>query len=636
MYRLHTREKAARRFVAIVAAAICLLVAVAMALVLIQMKRQAADVPVGERVAIAEWPMSLRVPREWMPARGPLRFRGLVASFREPPRSDDARSPLSRSRTLYLMRREHPSFQPPISYCTSKLAFDLRRMVGLRVTTSDVRPAAFGPLAGAEATVRFEERPRPLLVARVGCSPTGEVYIFLLESPWGVTPGESRLLGRVVESIELTAPVMSADLSFVARRAGIEFALPEMAWVVQRGRVPLRRVSLCSAAEADHAWSLEIAHAWVSDKRPPTALIADHLRAIERRVELSTEIREMAVSGREVAEATLGGADRGRAALAVWAAGLGDGEAVLLVGRSDSDGAEALRRVARGVIATVRLRACELAIDMTEARERGKEIARSLRRGELERLWGKAETDDWYLITLGGEVTGFWRVGRRWVDQSGEEGAFGTSGGYQIVRQYRREVVAGIFEEKEELWQVTADGDGHRHWFSQSLAHRKDSLYDLEDVREPGALRLSRRVQTEGQRDVQSYEVELDETFVCDPVAEVAALVAAEDSEGRPASFTAVSLYSRQIPFTLVYRPAGRVPLSGEREAAQALAVVMQSDYDPRWARFFFDARGRLVREEHEGGLVLVLCSRQEVERAFPGARIVKSLRLQPLWRRTR
>jgi len=617
VFRIYSFQRETRPVRSIVGSAICLLVAVGLAWLLLRQKQAAvAEVPLGERSGVADWPLSLRLPKGWRPAPGRLRPRGLAVSLREPSSGRD-----EPSRVLYVIRRVDSSFQPPVAYCRFRLPVDLLGMVGHEAVVVDVRQRRFGPLAGAVATIRLKDAPRAMHMAYVGCSPNGEVYLLLLGSPWGATPGESRLLERIADTAQVTSPAMHTELGSIGREAGLAFALPAGARVVAPDWEGLPRVRLCSEASATTAWSLDVVRTWVSTQRPPEHLVADLLRKYEERLDPVTAIREVQVGARQAAEALIDGRRAGRATLGIWVARLGDRDAVLLVGRTEPAGERVLRTAAERVISTVRLTSGKAAVALDEALGQGKRILRDLRQGGLERLWGRARHDEWYVIRRGDAVIGAVRRRSAWVRPESRRRGDRTAG-YEIVRRSRYEFIAGIFEDVTEHWWVTAGGDAYRWRLSRRRVPIEDYLYRLDEVRRAGSGRLERRVELEGRRKPLSYELPVDEGFVCDEVATAAALLAARDPEARPVALATTGLYSRQSPYLLVCRPAGMVELGEQAQAAQALVVVLQRDYEASFARYFFDVRGRLIRAEFEDGTwVLQRAAAREVLRVCPAAR---------------
>jgi hypothetical protein len=596
MLEVYSQEKSAFPMRGVVASVGLLVVSIALACGVMAGRRQTSDTELGERVALGNWPISVRGPAGWLAGGGGRTTSGFV--FVE-------RSSFGQGRQVQFQRAGFRGFLPPSYYARLEMIGAILQLPESRLEGlyRNLGSAPFGPLPGWLVMVG------PLAI-HFGVAPDGTVYWAMMDSPNPITPAELRILQDVTASIEWRGPPIVEDPSSLWESLPFRFDVPAGArfWrVTDEGSAPL----ICSNDPgSEGAWHIEFLPTFLAPGREPAELVRDHL-AWRSQGKEPAEIEVRGTDSGTYARAEINRSDKSEPLQSVAVRDLGERAAVMLKGIADEAGRGPLRRAEQNILRSLR-RTGETE-DLSAEVDRGRRlIARVVR--EAGQQWSEQDREWWYLILDGGKAIGFHHGVRRAGERAGEAGFYVDDAHY-----YGLSRITSV--QARSLVFVPREGDG----VTMTVRGRRRtegmvSNWELSERHANGETALHIEWSDDTGTKV-SRTARVDSSFLADPFTDSAYFAVATEAD--PDEMVMVAASGHPLVHDVYWVKItpmieGRSGNSVLRQSGLSVSVVF--DFDPEPDLWYFDPRGNVKEIRFGGRQSLVAVSERQVYARFPSA----------------
>ncbi len=585
-----TQERPAHPGRAALVAALLLAACILLASWLIFAKARARHVALEDQPRrLPEAGLSVRLPVDWEVVQGRAdRVPGIVLELQSP------RSPAERLILFRGLTRANGTVRTDAVLAGRQLAEMFGTGELLQADWATIGPlpawmAVFGPSR--------RDRSRMHLLVRTAIAPDGQIIGLLIAVPHPPLEEDLAMLANVAGHLELTGMARVDAPEAHMRAAGILFDLPDDAKLVApqtptpADPAPL----LLQGGRRSHGWHLKIGRVPLADPRTLDQVVTSHAHNARQRIELTAETETVTVGDRTTVRMDLPATDPMENPLLIWGAEVDSQTALLLVGRAEPDGWEALVNVSTSIMAESQVTGFEEMYDLQEATRNGRQRLEALARTGLASHWHERIQDGERFRIHGPGLPPMHEV-RTYRTQTDDEG----HAWWRLSVTYPP-ATPGIALPVtiEEQWMVRDDTRAHSHRFERQQRGRPDIQYT--QLRLPDTDLVRRELAAEGRSPI-AWQVTIGDTFGCDPVLnEVLGALASED-DPQPVAFTSTEMFIEE-PYSWLALPLGDAPLPGPGAERMGRLVRLLRDYDPSPVDLYFDPQGRLWSIHFAGAL---------------------------------
>jgi hypothetical protein len=597
MYELYTQPRPGHPRWALVASALLLLITVALAQALIQIKTREYWVPLEPVRVIPRGHLQMALPAGWQERSEDLPPGVVVSLFEASER---------RPRQLLVRRAPPRPYGLPSQHAADTAAQAVNLLIPSSRPVRDDGPGQIGTLPGwtvyAESLSPFDGGRVLSCLGRSAIGPAGQMVTVLLLVPDRIQRADRQLVEQISSHIQLLDAQPVPDPAVAMETAGIHFRPPAgTRFVSHEGPdAPVRGQDavLTGGRGGDDAptgvlrmigghgrstWFLQVYRVPLIGPRAPADLVADHALNALQRADLRQTVDISTVKGREVAHLAIDAGDGTEPWIQIWCVRVDDDDALLLVGRHEPDAGSALLATCRAVAGGARFdEAGEVRFDVAAAEERALNLLDEVRTGALAAWSGPEGRSQAYrlaspALTVGREV--------RTLEPRTEDGPL-----YWGIDVHVRLDLATPRIDLRESWRIRSDGEEHQYTFTRSVSHRVEIRY--REQRDAGLTQVARELTVAGTRSATSTPI--GPLYAPEQVLLHLAGRIANDPEARPAVFEATDPFSSGSHYWLI-TPIGEAPLPGEDADRMAPAARLQRDFAPGPILLYYDRAGNLL-----------------------------------------
>jgi len=582
MYRVYTQSRPAHpRWAALVTASLLALsLLLAAWLGWAKNRRNHVALEDQDRILIGAR-LKVRLPVGWKQVRSQFAMiPGVVLELRSPHAENE----------LLLLFRGIPRPNGTVSLHAAEAGRQLAPLLGAG-TPQQTSWATIGPLPAWTAVFwpTRPDRPPMHLLVRTAMAPDGQILglLILLQHP--PIQQNFELLDDLSSHLELTDLAPADAPEAYLREAGIVFNLPpETTLFAPTGPKlsPGARL-LLSGGQADEGWFLEAGRVPLIGPRTIQQIATDYARSARQTIELPKTIQETGDAKRPTARITLPATDADPSPLLVGCAQIDPHTALLVAGRPEPQGQANLDRALANILAESHVTSYSDTLDSGQAAQRGQQLLDTLRREGLSAGWrDRVSEGEHYAIRCPGlplkqEI----RTYEMQVDQ--ERNRWWTL----RTNYLPLSPILGMPVTVEEYWSIRDDTIAHVHKYVQQLHGEPEVAYT--EVRPPDKQVVHCEMTIHKQQPIR-WQVQIDQTYNCEPVLTEATSRLATEANAHPAVFSTTEQYVQQPCYWLTI-PLGEAPLPIPGEEKQGRLVRMLRDYDLTPVDLYYGSDGRLL-----------------------------------------
>jgi hypothetical protein len=548
---------------------------------------RSTPLPLGERVAPADWPIALRLPEGWKyEVNEADRWSGQLTA-----------RPREAGGTRLLVLHSRRFGRDPLAAADQFLAEEFRDS---NAAIGSLETAAIGPVAGVRMQIEIETAAGALSVhAAAAALPTGESVILALLS----TSGSSRMhrtLRSVSESVEFVKPRLARSVGAEAERSGLECPVPAGAWYVSECPAYEPVLAFVADASEEGAWSATAWRTSVVSPRTLEDLVVDQAMTGLLRVDLGARSRTLTIEGRPAAFVEREEHDM---LDTTWAVDLGGGAVAMIRAQGPATAGDAIRAACRTLAGGARPAASWAdAFDVSAAAKLGGAVVQEVRRRGLQSFWQKPHASAWNAWKYYGDTIGYVREVREvaTTTQTGDENGTGFSG--TAESEYR---LGGRRSRSHMNWTCDAIGEAFRVVSTHKRQAGREQELEVELRRADGG---ELHISAEGGGQKRSTTVAAGENFMPDPLEGVMLRQFAKLDAGRQMVLQEAALGARR-PYAVFWRL--------EADAEGEARVRRQADFDAGRQVYVLDGSGEIERIVQGEGVELVRTERSKLERSL-------------------
>lgn len=602
MFEVYAAVQPGRPRLAILAAAALLALSLLAASLIARMKYRAIYQDLDPQVReLNEAGLRVRLPMGWQRAK--QQQPGWVIAV-QPPRVPDVR--------LIVFRGVPRPLGLPSVECRQVLA---NAAATFRTQlASEWQTTQLSQTAASSAT--FETPPTEpgagCLLGQAGMTADGQILGVLLYVPRQPLERDQALFKDVCAELALSDYEVTGDGRALMAEAGISFDPPAHCRWVQIGSQPTHRLGRLrmEGGEGRNAWYLDVARTPLVGQRSIPDLLTDHASSALGQLDHLPTPTSSQIGERTLWRVDLDLYPDDPVGVCVWSVQTSEDSALLMVGRHEQDGAEAMEGLVKQIAEHAQVSVLADRLDVAKALQRGRECLAELAHEGLSKVWGqRTSRPELYSFSTSGielRVEEFtYRVkdgddGHRW---------------WTIQDQYRS-LLPGLPSSSlpSEQWTIREDGAAHgRRYQRQDV---DDSRVSYTELRPAGQQEVICEM-TAGDRTSQQWRVAVDDAYACEPMLAAAAGRVALDAGRQPAVFMATGPYVTH-GFYWIVLPAGRAKLPEPGSQRMAWAAGVHFDHDPAPLTLYYNDDGVVVGSSYDGLFYQQLQS--------PRARVIRPL----------
>lgn len=573
---------------ALAASALLLLIALATASVLIQHKSRTQIVPLEEESqTYPAGGLSIRLPKHWQKIEHDLDPGFVVGA-----------SPSKSASELTLVFRGIPK---PLGIPSVDGLDALRQGLGIAAEAIESKPGRIGTLPGwtalfASPTIIAGQR-RVHYLGRSAIAPDGQVLGVILMVPREPRLADRQLLDDLSRHLTLLDPTVAEEPQAIMDDARITFEPPaDTRFFVRTDRpdpaLPQLRMT---GGEGLHCWFLDVTRVPLIGARTVSQLVEHYVLSALQQTSLPNPIQTSTIGNRQVAQVSIALPPAANPSMTVWCAQTDERTGLLLVGRHEPEGKSELQRVSETLIADASVASYETIVDIAQAQKTARRWLRELSDETLSSQWthipGLTETYSLQAPTLPlkGEVRSYQTShdsqGRQWWE-------------IEVTNVPLRSAISLPYV--QEKWSISDTGTGHRQWYQKEMKGHTQMVYN-ED-RPLGQNQVRCQLELADNQPIE-WQIDVDDTFNCEPVLLQAGVKVAHDPQARTAIFSTTEACIQQ-PVHWIMTPLGKQKLPDPESDQSGWAVRLIRDFDPSPITLYYDDEDTLLAIALEDGIL--------------------------------
>ncbi len=599
MYQVYTQQRPGRPRVAAAASAGLLLLTVGLAASLVQQRREASNVTLGDPQRLSAHLLA-RIPDGWDPIPTDELPAGVVYGVGEPPRGASGAT-----RCAYVFEGFPNGLGLPMQVGRDHVTYFAQQLaVGIFFGKSAEGPADLAGLPAWEvelqpqqAALAFGEIQLVYPLGRAAVAPDGRVFGVMLMLDRPARSADRALLQELAAGMASEAVAIAEHADEAIAGAGLDFNAPSGTAVVLNADPTLRRVRMIGG-EGSGPWYLDVYRVPLAESRTPETLLLDHVRAALEGKDPPDPVTTTQRGGHRSAHVevplSIPTGDR----LMLWASDFGGQQGVFLIGRCAGPAAGTLREIGDRIAEETRPAADDAWIDPRRALLTGRRLLEEIATGGLDETWKRLEADrQSFDMRSSGLPLGTQQLQYK-HDPDGD-----TSWWAVHIDTLQEDAMRRPRIRTTEDYGIRGDGTEHKLLYRLGGGSYEENL-----TSDP---RIVSRVLRVERRPERRQDIEADDAYACEPVLIQAAARVAWDPVGTRAMFSTTSPYSEGLIYWLV-EPVDAVDLPEGSPPGEIRAARFQRDFDPQPIVLYFDEHELLWAVTFDNGTEWVRSGQSE------------------------
>lgn len=602
MYEVYTQQRPGRPWWALIITMILLLMAVTLALLIIQAKGRERYAPLERESELSiSGRVRVKLPAGWRKIRTddldkiPGAIIGTISD-----KADE--------RLLIIFRGgPRPLGLPSIdgAELVKDILSSLKSWREIQSGASRIGPlpawtGIFGP------SVPYANIQTHYLV-RAGLSPDGQTLGILLRVPREPWPEDHALLDEISKSLELADQQVSSNPSALMSQAGIHFNPPSDATFIESTTVPplpTPRLRMLGG-QGQECWYLDVVRVPLIGQRTHAQIVEDYAITLLQQMELSAPVEEAQADGaktkRPLARTVVNPLpDNQRTpSILIWCVHVAKDTGLLLVGRFEQGARESLSNLCEMIASNAEVTPLLQPEEIDKGRQTARAHLKRLASENLSRHWqDRAREGGDHFVARGPAWTGKQQaIQYKFVDQADGPGLWKLLSYYNFPSPAGRKPVLSEYE----TWSIADDLSGHEG------ANRRQTLkegdyshnYEYTETRIFSSNEIQCTLAVGGRRPA-SWTIAVDDRYACEPVMIELAAMVARDPVGQTAIFSTTEPFNRHAPSVLM-TSLGQMKLPNPESSESALAVRYIHDYDSSAMTLYFGKKNQLLAVDYDG-----------------------------------
>ena len=577
MYQVFSQQRPSHPQWAAVAAAGVLLITLLLAALLARYKAQGQYVPLAERSqTFAAARLKARLPAQWdVVHTDQSQSSGITAVLK----------PSGDTGEMLVLFRGLPQ---PNGTVSVEVADALRQLVrGLggesaengEIATIGHLPAWRSEFRPKQAQTRF--------LASAAISPNGQVFGVLLAVPRPPNEADHTLLSEICDHLKLTDVTQADNAQQLMNEIGVTFAPSSDMRFFDPAVTPSakRHALYLVGGEGEAMWHLKIARVPLIGSRTNVQIVQNNATNTRQLTALEEDINETSINGRPTAQITLAG-DEEQASLLIWCTQIDQHTGLLLLGRHEPSGENALARACQEIAAQAKVTSYTETLNIQRAIQLGRQQLTQLRKDTLTKAWASRAGQTENFVIQSPAMT-FKREVRTYQDKVSSDGHH-----WWTVRVGYIPMTPALIlpVQIDEQWTIRDDLAGYGRRYQRSIRGQLDVNYSEIRLPEHDDIRCEL---VADQNEPLKWSIDVDASYGCEPVLLEIAARLAKTRTSQPA-FCTVTEYALRQPCYWIMTAMGEaiLPAPGSEQTAQLVRLIR--DYDPDPIDLYFDENARL------------------------------------------
>lgn len=566
MYEIYSMIRPGHPRWALAASALLFLIALVVAAALIKHKTRTQIVPLeNESRDYPAGRLRVRLPKSWQRIENDL-DPGYVVGV----------CPSESAGELTLVFRGIPR---PLGVPSIEGLEALRQGLGITTEEIESQHGQIGPLPGWTAlfasTTAIAGQRRVHYLGRSAIAPDGQVLGIILMLPRKPRQADRQLLDDLSRYLTLLDLTVADKPRVIMGDAGIIFEPPADArFLVASDNLhhSLPRLRMVGGKGLS-CWYLDVSRVPLIGSRTVSQLVEHYGLSFLQQASLPTPIETTTIDNREVAQASWEISSATGPSIMVWCARTDEHTGLLLIGRHETEAKRRLHSIGESIIAGASVDTYDTLLDIAESQDTARRCLRELSDETLSSKWmhvpDHTETYASHAPTL---------------PMKSEVRTYQTSRDSDGLQWWEIEVTnvplspaVSLRAYVREKWSISDAGTGHREWYQKEVKGQKHMVYT--EVRSPGKDQVLCELKLADDEPFE-WQVDVDDTYNCEPVLLLAGAKVARDPLAASAIFTTTEAFI-QRPSYWIMTPLGKQKLPNPESNQHGRAVRLIQDYDP-------------------------------------------------------